>query len=629
MKWYSIHIRDMSRLLHPASAAVPRRLPNLGLGLLTDRRALRSKVGAQSHGASRSCASVSDARLAVKPRAIGSGLQPRANVASRVPTQQLTRPQVPSGHEYRQQQTDFGDGDSAETQTNFTRLTPMLMTDYIKCQQLGASRQMTKANPYRVLSRYTARMDELCYAKQKTLDYMHISAILHGTARVCQSAAAVYSNWLPQEGVEQLHAFLSRQLVMLQQVMPDVRCRQASSIFWAFGRLHINPDDLVPGTVDALAQQFLADIASARGQSYASLLSACLELRLDPRGRVLPRVLQHLSNTDISAFNFQELANITHSLAKLPADKPTFELLDDLCNALLQKIQSNDARERPDAQAISSFAWALQKLKHEPTTDVAAGMLGHMLYLCNGHKRQQPTSQAISNLLLAWAMLRLTMDQSQADRLVTHLLQQRPQTQDLANTAWSLAVSGLLHIPAFGHLLHQYLTLITRQRPPWESIARQIAQLYNAMDWLRPQEGASLQYQQAYADLQTKLELLGPRPKPDHQPHYLSNLVPALAELGLQHHNAVQIKGYIPTAVVPPKDSTVKPLLFLVATDCFSNNSARLTGRAVFCGRLLSREGHVISIRNDVAPGSVEQLVDYLQPRLETVTAGKLDMYRV
>ena len=206
----------------------------------------------------------------------------------------------------------------------------MLMTDYIKCQQLGTSRQMARANPYRFLSLYIMRMDDLCYAKQKRLDYMHISAILHGTARIYHSAAVVHSNWLPQEGVEQLHAFLSRQLVMLQQVMPDVRCRQASSIFWAFGRLHINPDKLVPGTVDGLAQQFLADIKSARGQSYASLLSACLELRLDPRGRVLPRVLQHLSNTDMSTFNFQEIANITHSLAKLPADKPTPEMIDEV-----------------------------------------------------------------------------------------------------------------------------------------------------------------------------------------------------------------------------------------------------------------------------------------------------------
>ena len=152
MKWCSIHIRDMSPLLHPASAAVPRKLPNLGLGSLTGRRAPRLKVGAQSHGydcckaflrsiakhyssldpafsrrASRSSASVSDARLAGKPRATGTGLKPRANVASRTPVQvgvamlcssgqdlscpnspltgssvdlqQLTRPQVPSEHD--------------------------------------------------------------------------------------------------------------------------------------------------------------------------------------------------------------------------------------------------------------------------------------------------------------------------------------------------------------------------------------------------------------------------------------------------------------------------------------------------------------------------------------------------
>ena len=102
----------MSYLLHPASAAVPRRLPKLGLGSLTGRRAPRSTSGALSHGcdrreasfrsvdkqygtldpaasrrASLSSASVNDARLAGKPRATGTDLKPRANVASQIPIQ--------------------------------------------------------------------------------------------------------------------------------------------------------------------------------------------------------------------------------------------------------------------------------------------------------------------------------------------------------------------------------------------------------------------------------------------------------------------------------------------------------------------------------------------------------------
>ena len=75
---------------------------------------------------------------------------------------------------------------------------------------------------------------------------------------------------------------------------------------------------------------------------------------------------------------------------------------------------------------------------------------------------QQPAPQAISNVLLACAELRLPVKQADIEGLAAFLLsidRQRAVKQDYANTAWSLAVLGHLRPAQLELLLDQLFAL--------------------------------------------------------------------------------------------------------------------------------------------------------------------------
>ena len=88
-------------------------------------------------------------------------------------------------------------------------------------------------------------------------------------------------------------------------------------------------------------------------------------------------------------------------------------------------------------------------------------MVGRMVALCHV-PGQQPTPQAISNVLLACAQLRLPVEQADSAILADFVLsldKWRVGKQEYANTAWSLASMGHLYQDYFSLLLELLIAL--------------------------------------------------------------------------------------------------------------------------------------------------------------------------
>lgn len=396
---------------------------------------------------------------------------------------------------------------------------PQQMTSYIKAQQHAAIQNICKGPPGSIMSMYMRRMDMLCAESEGRLNRMHINAILHGAALICTADVKRHGGMLhPQVYGPALNGFLSRMLKSLQNMMPNVDCRASSSILWSCAKLQCNPDHLYPGTVDSLGQRFIADMDSAIGQSYSSLLLACADLQLYPcEGQVLQKVMHRLSSTDMSSFaaqaianiiyslarlplldpstqllhmlsdsfldkmqsrdardhpNAQELANVMWSLAKLPSATPTVHLLNELCDNFLVKMQSPDAREHPKAQELANFYWALARLPSaEPSTKLLVALSDSFLARMQSHEaRKQPNAQELANVMLSLAKLPSAQPSAQLlsqlsdsylDKMQSQNASERPYAQGVANFFWALA-----KLPSFqpsAQLLHALCDMFLQQ----------------------------------------------------------------------------------------------------------------------------------------------------------------------
>jgi len=170
---------------------------------------------------------------------------------------------------------------------------------------------------------------------------------------------------------------------------------------------------------------------------------------------------------------------------------------------------------------------------------------------------QQPTPQAISNVLLACAELSVPVKQADTDSLASFFLssnRRQGTQQEYTNIAWSLAVTAHLHQAHFRMMLDQLFALSGNpgemSTPPMLKAA-ELTQLYQALDWLQPPPTAPAQQQSAWSSLQGKLHRLGPRPAPN-KPFVDSNskLCAALRRLQLSFRAMVVIQSYWVDAVL-------------------------------------------------------------------------------
>ena len=205
---------------------------------------------------------------------------------------------------------------------------------------------------------------------------------------------------------------------------------------------------------------------------------------------------------------------------------------------------------------------------------------------------QQPTPQAISNVLLACAELSVPVKQADTDSLASFFLSsnRRHGTQQAyTNTAWSLAVTGHLRQAQFTLMLHQMFALPgsgEMSAPPLLTIA-ELTQLYQALDWLQPSPTAPAQQQSAWSSLQGKLHRVGPRPAPETPPFYsIRKLCAALNQLQLSYTAAVVIQSYLVAAVLQSQDYKAQPVILrLSSPDYISNIPGRSCTTLTDCTR--------------------------------------------
>ena len=127
----------------------------------------------------------------------------------------------------------------------------------------------------------------------------------------------------------------------------------------------------------------------------------------------------------------QAVSKVMWSLATLNHTPQEARLLDTLCTRFTTL--------RPDAQAVSNVMWSLRTLHHRPPQGAASTWLACLLAMCNGSGRHV-APQAISNVLLACAELRLTVNQGHAQGLTQSLLQMhvsKVDKQDCCNVTYN------------------------------------------------------------------------------------------------------------------------------------------------------------------------------------------------
>ena len=467
------------------------------------------------------------------------------------------------------------------------------MSQYIKEQWQLAAQSVRHSSSGKVMEAYYNCMDQMCCCSKKQLNSRHISAIVNGTAKAWVAAETRHSGLAGEQQAEQnLRDFIARMLQRLEPLLPAVSARAAASLLWSSAKLGLNPNALVPGMTDSLAREFMADIDAATGQELASVLVACAKLQLSPcQGGLFKAVLNRLATADLSEFKPQNVANALHSLARLPAAAPSVEVLDALCKRFSALLNSRQTCELPDAQNIANTLWALSKLKHAPSDELAMSMVGRMVALCQGRARagqgragpgQQPAPQAISNVLLACAELRLPVKQADTDSLVSFLLsldRQHTGKQGYANTAWGLSVLGHLRVAQLERLLDQLATLLDDYRelsqPSLLNVA-DLKQLYQALDWLQPPENADIQQGKAWQSLKEKLGALGPQPACNTEPHPRAQLVcSALTQLGVRFKATPVISGYRTAAVLEPIGSAPLIVVSFELKLCLNNQPSR------------------------------------------------------
>ena len=469
------------------------------------------------------------------------------------------------------------------------------MIHYIKEQWQLAAQSVRHSSPDKVMEAYYGCIDQMCRYSEKQLNSIHISAAVYGTAKLWTVAQASHSGWYSkQQADHKLRSFIVRMLQRLEPLLPAVSARQAANLLWSSAQLRLNPGALVPGMTDSLARGFMFDVDAATAQELANVLVACAKLQLSPcHGGLLKAILNLLATADLSNFEPQHVANTLHSLVMIPAAAPSFEVLDALCLRFGVLLQSHQAAELPNQQNIANTMWALSKLKHAPSDELALSMVGRIVTLCD-MPGQQPAPQAISSVLLACAELTVPVKQADTDSLVSFLLSSTRRKgiwQAYANTAWSLAVTGHLRQTQLASMLDQWSAFSgspTQMSTPPPLTAAQLGQLYQALDWLQPHPTAPAQQQSAWSSLERKLYRLGPRPAPAKPAYFgIRKLCAALNQLQLSFKAMVVIQSYWVTAVLQSQDSKAQPVILRLSSPDYITNAGRSCITLTDCTTLL------------------------------------------
>ena len=238
------------------------------------------------------------------------------------------------------------------------------------------------------------------------------------------------------------------------------------------------------------------------------------------------------------------MVNRLHSMARTTAATSPIQLIDSLCKRFGVLLKSCQADELLNARSIATMISALTKLRFAPANELAMSMVGRMISLCHTSE-QQPAPQLVSRFLFACAELNVLVKQTDADSLVSMLLNStRHQVAQLVNpcTARSLAMLGCLRNKTLDNMIDQISSEML-MRSLLDDIA--LYQLYQALDWLQPVASADAQVVDAWVRLKAKIGQLGPRRVTSSAPYVEAEFVcAALTQLCLRFTAQTFISKY-------------------------------------------------------------------------------------
>ncbi|KAL0050506.1 hypothetical protein WJX82_000958 [Trebouxia sp. C0006] len=134
----------------------------------------------------------------------------------------------------------------------------------------------------KALRRFYADVLAMCANSESCVNHIHLTAILGGLAKAWAAADVCHVVQTQQQAVEDLHRFTAKILALLQPVCKALRTREASNLLLSLATLSIDPSSMVPGTLDAIAQQLLDYMDYANMQDLVDVLMGCSMLDLTP-----------------------------------------------------------------------------------------------------------------------------------------------------------------------------------------------------------------------------------------------------------------------------------------------------------------------------------------------------------
>ena len=475
---------------------------------------------------------------------------------------------------------------------------PPQITAYIQAQERKAIASMHGFKPGTALASFCSSMEDLYSTSECEVNYIHISAIITALGRIWPAAqrSPCFQQDQPQTR-RNAEAVYHQSLKQLQPKLQDIGARAISNIMFSSAKLGFNPDDYVTGMVRTMADRYLQLMGAAsrkqrpNAQASANFVWALATMHHKAAtDEVLDSVCQYFAglmhHPDAQQRpTAQNVANVMWALAQMKHSPKIDRLLDHLCMYILSLLQSQDQRARPNEQSVANTLWSLAELKHAPPSEVVSDMLDHVVALCQT-PGLQPTPQAISNIFVACAELRLGMRQGQVKVLFKQLLGlpvSQADYQGYCNLAHSLAVMDLLDIRMFGSILnkldakHSQLSRGHGAERSFRQLQeRSFRQLHQAAEWLKPAEGS--EQMEAWSSLHSRMQAVTPAPRlrPRSFPGQ-AELCDALAKQSLQYKARVPFGQYQADAVLSAPDSRhAQVLLVLVPpTDYLTNQPTR------------------------------------------------------
>ena len=162
---------------------------------------------------------------------------------------------------------------------------------------------------------------------------------------------------------------LALNAALLQKIVSEISSaehRSLCNVLWAFARLSIRPDDLMPGCEEALMDRVLDTSGSATLQGASSVLWSCSALGINPGNGVLIRscletIERSIKTTPLPLQDMQSMSMTMCALAHM-----RLHIKPALAELMVTKVYLGLLQGMSAPLAIANILWACATLGYAP-----------------------------------------------------------------------------------------------------------------------------------------------------------------------------------------------------------------------------------------------------------------------